>query len=312
MVHGRLANCPVLRACAGGFAAWLLAACGASAPAAPTPAPPPPAPVPAPAGRIFESDWSTATGSGDAALRDGGRWTTLYCQQAAQTLTVVPGSAVGWTRTANVLRLQQLGPTACGTLERPDAVPASTTHWGRLYFRNDEIGTQHNHVATYHPGIGAPIQLAFWNRNGSAEGVSIFLRTYFRADGAPATYPTNLWSIGTPGRAGVDRLRHGTWYRYEWQMEYVTPTTYRIWPRVYGPDGTLLYDAARFFQNDYPQSGPHSLASWYAAGHVFGFTDVQLARRLGLGNEGPGGSGNTGGYWYHAAVALSTAGWVGP
>lgn len=264
-----------------------------------------------PAGVVFSSDWGTATGTTDAALRDGGKWNTLYCQQAGQTLTVIPGNSVGWTRTPNVLRLQQLGPNSCGTLEKTDLLPVSTSHWGRFYFRNDETVTQHNHVATYNPGVGAPIQLAFWNRNGAATGVSIFLRTYYRSNGVLSEYPTNIWFIGTANQSAVARLAHGTWYRYEWHMEYVTPTTYRIWPRIYDMSGQLLFDANRFFQSDYPQSGPHSLASWYAAGNTFGFTDVNLGRRLGLGNEGPGGTTNTGGYWYHADVAISTAGWIG-
>lgn len=295
-----------MRRHASSWAPWVasaVVACGG-----PSAAPPEPPPTPV----VFSSAWSSAVGTSDVALRDNGRWDTLYCQQAAQTLTVVPGASVGWTKTPNVLRLQQLGATACGTLEKTALLPASTSHWGRLYFRNDEVGTQHNHVATYNPGIGAPIQVAFWNRNGAAQGVSIFLRTYYRADGQLATYPTNLWSIGTADSSGVGRLANGTWYRYEWHMEYVTPTTYRIWPRIYDMGGRLLYDATRFFQNDYPLSGRFSLATWYAAGNTFGFTDVTLARRLGLGNEGPGGSTNTGGYWYHADVAISTTGWVGP
>jgi len=270
-------------------------------------APPPPPPV----GVTFSSDWSTATGTSDNALRDGGKWNTLYCAQAATVLTVVAGNTVGWTKTPNVLRLQQLGASGCGTLERLNAVPLSTSHWGRFYFRNDEIGTQHNHVVTYNPGVGAPIQTALWNRWGASDGVNIFIRTYYTAAGASTTYPRNVWSIGTNGVVGRDRLAHGTWYRYEWHMEYVTSTTYRIWPRIYDMAGTLLYDATRFYQSDYPTSGTHSLATWYAAGNAFGFTDVALGRRFGLGNEGPGGSTSTGGYWYHADVALSTSGWIG-
>jgi uncharacterized repeat protein (TIGR01451 family) len=268
-------------------------------------------PTPPPIGIVFSSDWSAATGTSDVALRDGGKWNTLYCQQASETATVVGGTSVGWTKTPNVLRLQQLGPTSCGTLEKVDVLPVSTSHWGRFYFRNDEVGTQHNHVVTYNPGVGAPIQTALWNRSGNASGVNIFMRTYYQSNGSAMTYPLNVWSIGTPAQSGVDRLQNGVWYRYEWHMEYVTPTTYRIWPRIYNMAGNLLYDAERFFQSDYPQSGSFSLASWYAAGNSFGFTDVTLARRFGLGNEGPGGSTNTGGYWYHADVAISTSGWIG-
>jgi hypothetical protein len=281
-------------------------------PVAPPPVTVPPVtPPPISSAMAFTSDWSTATGTSQAALLDGGKWTRIYCQQHANTATIVAGAPLGWTKTSNVLRLQQLGETECGTLEKVDLLPASTSHYGRMYFRNDEIGTQHNHVATYNPGVGAPIQLAFWNRNGSASGVAIFLRTYFSASGQGSAYPLNFWAIGTPNRPGMDRLSNGAWYRYEWHMEYVTPRTYRIWPRIYDMAGTLLYDATRFFQNDYPQSGTHSLATWYAAGNTFGLTDPQLARRLGLGNEGPATSGRTGGFWYHADVAISTTGWIG-
>jgi hypothetical protein len=95
-------------------------------------------------------------------------------------------------------------------------------------------------------------------------------------------------------------------------MEYVTPTEYRISPRVYDMAGRLLLDAATYFQSDYPQSGPDSLATFYAAGETFGFTDVALARNLGLGNEGPATSQATGGFWYHADLAVSLEGWIGP
>lgn len=95
-------------------------------------------------------------------------------------------------------------------------------------------------------------------------------------------------------------------------MEYVTPTTYRIHPRIFDMSGRLLHDDATYFQNDYPQSGTASLASWYAAGDAFGFSDVSLATRFGLGNEGPATSPSSGEFWYHADVALSLEGWIGP
>ena len=188
-------------------------------------------------------------------------------------------------------------------LEKTDAVPLSTTNWGRMYFRNDEMATPHNHVMTYN-ALGA-IQVAFWNRQGSPQGVQMFLRRYYNANGSGASYPTHYW-------APTSLLQNGTWYRYEWQMEYVTATSYRIWPRVYDMAGTLLFDATHYRQSDYPSSGPHSLATWYAAGNTFGFSDVSLARRVGLGNEGPPSSPSNGQYWYHARLAISLGGWIGP
>jgi len=272
-------------------------------------APPPPEDPPAPGTFAFSSDWSSGTGNSNSALRDGGKWDNIYCQQAPTVMSVVSGASVGWTKTANVLRLQQLGPNGCGMLEKANAVPVSTTHWGRFYFRNDEVGTHHHHVATYYP-VGQ-IQVALWSRYGTAAGVNIFLRTYYQSNAASTQYPLNVWSMGTSGRSALDFLPNGVWYRYEWMMEYVTPTTYRIWPRIYDMAGTLLYDATRFFQSDYPQSGSHSLASFYAAGNTFGVTNAQLARAFGIGNEGPAISNSTGGFWYHADVALSTTGWIG-
>ncbi len=268
-------------------------------------APPPPPPPPPPPGVTFSSDWSTATGNSVAAVTDGGRWPGLACSNFHQTLNVVPGNTVGFTLSPNVLRIQDLGASICGMLEQAAAVPASTTHWGRLYFRNDiQASGTHNHVGTYN-AIGR-VQVTWWSRQGlPSGGFFIFLRTYYFGNGSSSAYPFNRWAPTQP-------LANNTWYRYEWHMEFVTATSYRIWPRVYAMGGTQpLLDADDFVQSDYPSSGTHTLASYYAAGNTFGFSDPALSRRLGLGNEGPPSSSNSGQYWYHARVALSTAGWIG-
>jgi uncharacterized repeat protein (TIGR01451 family) len=263
-------------------------------------------PPPPPAGVVFSSTWSTATGTSSSALRDGNRWDDLYCGNAGQTLAVVPGTAVGWTRTPNVLRLQQMGASICGMLEKVNAVPVSTTHYGRFYFRNDETSTTHNHVATYFP-VG-DIQVAIWNRAGRSDGVELFMRTYKDASGQFAGWPYSYWKLA--GSGNNIRLQNGTWYRYEWMMEYVSANTYRLWPRIYNMAGTLLYDADDYYNSDYP-SNPRTLRQHYDMGNVFGVSSTSSARNLGLGSEGPAGSSSTGGYWYHADVALSTAGWIG-
>jgi hypothetical protein len=74
--------------------------------------------------------------------------------------------------------------------------------------------------------------------------------------------------------------------------------------------GNLLYDASNYYNSDYP-SNPRSLKQHYDAGNVFGVSSATSARNFGLGNEGPAGSSSTGGYWYHADVAMSTSGWIG-
>lgn len=274
---------------------------------APTPTPPPPTspppPPPTSATLFFSSDWSTATGNSDHAITDGGTWNNVYCSGRNTTLSVVPGSSVGFTRTANVLRLQQLG-TTCGMLERLNAIPLSTSHYGRMYFRNDETTSRHNHVMTYFP-VGR-IQTAIWNRSGTATGVNIRFRTYYAANGADAVYPHAHWILGNGSRE--IELAHATWYRYEWHMEFLTPTTYRLWPRIYTVDGTEpMYDHTDFYGGDFSVS----LAQFYASGGSFGFSDVSMARHYGIGNEGPASGLNSGQYWYHAAIALGTGGWIG-
>lgn len=189
-------------------------------------------------------------------------------------------------------------------LERTQAIPLSTSHYGRMYFRNDETTSRHNHVMTYFP-VGS-IQTAIWNRSGSSTGVNIRMRTYYAADGSGAEVPFNHWIMGD-GDSEIE-LQNGTWYRYEWYMEYVTPTTYRLWPRIYEMDGdVVLYDHEDF----YGVGSQTTLAEYYAGGNTFGFSDVALARNFGIGNEGPVSGQNSGEYWYHAAIALSTSGWIG-
>ena len=250
----------------------------------------------------MSSDWSSAVGNTDFALSDGGYWNVQFCtNDRSRVLNVVAGVPLGWTRTPNVMSVRYLGE-ACAQFEKTDAVPASTSHYGRMYFRNDATSGPNNHPVTYN--CCGPIQIVPWARYPTATGLWINLRTN-------APYPFNAWAPGVVGTAGHRQLSHGTWYRYEWFIEYVTPTTLRFWPRLYDLAGNLLYDSSTFVHQDYGGSGPN-LASWYAAGNVITITDPQLARRFGAGNEGPAGAPNTGQYYYFASMALSLSGWVGP
>src|SRR5690606_9605687 len=106
-----------------------LAVCVVAAAPAPVPTPTPdPTPVPPPpsGALIFASDWSSGT------VDDGGTWNNVYCPGSlvSQTLSVVDGAPLGWSKTPKVLRLRQLGESVCGMLEKTNAVPASTSHYG--------------------------------------------------------------------------------------------------------------------------------------------------------------------------------------
>lgn len=270
-------------------------------PPPPPPPPPGPPPPPPPAGTVFTSLWSTATGNTQNAVTDGGRWPVLACSSYPNVLSVVSGSSVGFTQTTNVLRVRMRGGSFCGMLQVNGVVPVSTTHYGRFYVRNDETGSRNGHAAAYnnvHGGSGADIQAVPWTREATASGANAWKMTL----GGGAAYPFD--------RFDSPDLTNGVWYRFEWQMEYRTNNTVRMWPRIYDMAGTLLYDHDDYEQHD---GGPTSLGEWYAASpnNVITLGSPSHARNWGMGNEGPGNAPDTGGDWFYAKFALSTTGWIG-
>jgi hypothetical protein len=275
-------------------------ACGKGTADVTDPGPVDPGPTP---GASFESRWSTASGSSLEAITDGGSWPILACGTFAHdVLNVVASNTVGFTETPHVLRVQMRGAGPCGMLQRNGVVPASTTHWGRFYVRNDDQGSSNTHPVAYHNVHGSdPIQASPFQRF--------------------ATMGAGQWQmgVGTGGGWPTNRfyspvLTNQVWYRYEWEMRYLTATTFRFFPRIFTVDGTTpLYD-----EDDFRDENGQTLAHWYANG---GFTALggdgpsgeaeQLARNFGMGNEGPATAADTRGYWYYAKFALSTEGWIG-
>lgn len=257
---------------------------------------------------VFSSAWGTATGSQQAAITDGGAWDELFGCSRTDVLSVVAGAPLGWTRTPNIFRVQEIGNLACGAVQKRNVVPASTTHWGRMYFRNDET-TQRLSFHNFNYNFVGDIQFIFFNRRATNTGFELDVRM-------PAAYPFNIWRLQTG--VGPDafnppivNLQNGVWYRYEWQVEYLSANRMRFWPRVYTNGGQLLYDSDDFYQIDNPGSGSNSLTTWYAAGNAFTVRDLQLARHVGVGNEGRGVGPQPGQSWYVADFAISTAGWIG-
>lgn len=262
-----------------------------------------------PAGLLFSTVWANSLGTSDAALTDGGRWNTVgNCGRSgdARVIEIVPGAGLGWLTNVFRVTLKGTDGSGCGQVELRNAVPVSTTHWGRMYYRNDEVAMQSQHNFSYN--FLSPIQFIFFNRGGRASGFAIDVRL-------PASFPYNIWQIQQG--LGNDALNppvivfpHNTWFRYEWMVEYVTPSTFRFWPRLYNLAGQLVADASNFYQMSTPTQGTFTLASYYAAGNSFPVADVQLARNIGIGNEGRVPGSETG-RWYVANFGISTTGWIG-
>jgi len=122
--------------------------------------------------------------------------------------------SVGWFRSENVLRVQEIGNLACGAVQRRNAVPASTTHWGRMYFRNDET-THRLSFHNFYYNFVCDIQWIFFNRRATVVGLwELEIRM-------PATYSFNIGrlqsALATDGlNPPIVNLVNDVWYRYEW------------------------------------------------------------------------------------------------
>ncbi len=249
---------------------------------------------------VFQSRWETATGTSLSAVTDGGAWDDTFIGNYTAVLEVVTPASVGWTGAGNVLRVRQRGPTNASKPRVVNVVPESTTHWGRFYFRNDETATLHSHPVSYAVGgSDGGIVIVPWLRQGQASSMLLGFPT-------GAAFPNAQFFAGAGGGVG---LPNGTWYRYEWQVEYVTASTIRLWPRVYSMAGTLLHDASSYTQSGFPFTG--TLADWNGAGNTISIASTAAARIFSIGNEGPAASTDNDESWYHADLALSTQGWIG-
>jgi hypothetical protein len=268
----------------------------------------PPEPPPS-EGIVFSSSWATATGNSSNAVTDGGNFNDAgYCGRD-DILSVVSASSVGFTRSTNVFAVAMRGDNGCGQVQRLDAYPLGQSHWGRMYFRNDETqmgGSIHNWSYNF---VG-DIQLIFFNRQAVSGGWVLEVRL-------GADWPYGTWKLQTgPGTDVFNPplvvLSHQTWYRYEWHVEFIdSATRYRFYPRLYTEAGTLLYDESNFYQESTPTQGTATLSSWYAAGNSFAFSDLELMRNIGIGNEGRVPSPNSGEFWYVGNFAISTSDWIG-
>jgi hypothetical protein len=273
--------------------------------------------------RLATIEWNTALGSTPAALRDDSNatpFTNLVSCGGLYTnvMAVVEGSTVGWTMTPNVLRITDRGSAYCGNVEwlpGDSPLPASTSHYGRMFVRCS-AGFSSYHGISYN-AVGT-IQTSPMRTIGNASGVQIGPAPTFLGSGSTdsdrAAYPVQTWFPGVIGGAGDLRVANDTWFCYEWFLQYVTPLTYRIWPRLSTMAGVLLYDAATYFALDQGGSS-QSLATRYASTdpviNRWSISDAQLARRFQVGFEGPGGQADSGATCHIAGLAFNSDTWVG-
>jgi hypothetical protein len=235
-----------------------------------------------------------------------------YFGDGTGTLDVVSAASVGANQgtlagyPGNVLRMR-MRQRGWGQMTAPEAVPASTTHYGRIYYRSD-AGRRSGHGSGYIASGGG----------GSFDHWQMLSLEHH--GGSDAAAPLR-WAIRTAGPYPQGRfyspaLSKGTWYRFEWQIEYVTATTVRVWPRIYDLGGTLLYDSDDFRSDD---SFSDLTTFWRSNTLLLGAPDDAVnadeARDFSLGLEDPSDAGGydpaTPAYIYVTGLDFSSSDWLG-
>src|SRR6266536_2644963 len=247
-------------------------------------------------GIVFESDWSTATGTSPRAVTGGGRWKNYWEFNGGtgiQLLSVVPEGPGGH----NALKVVQRGERPAADVQRDKVVPHSTDFYVRFYMRNDDTSASGDHVVV--SGIDEYWNLTYMRKSSRSSGWQFVVSMY----GCGSNYPIN--HLGP-----TVTLSHGVWYRFEYFVDFVDPTHVQVHPRVYDASGTQILGDADFRQSDYGSAvwngrSDWTLASLYSAGYSF-CVNPQYLQNFGVGNNGQQGAVDTGLSWYYAGVLIRT------
>ena len=258
-------------------------------------------------GVVFQSDWSTDTGSSRNAVQDGGRWKNYWefnGGKPGQLLSVVPGASVNAPGGRNALKVVQRGTSGyAANVQQDHVVPPSTDFYVRFYMRNDDTSAAGDHVVTVDTWKYA--NLTFMRKSSSSTGWQFVISMY----GCGYTYPIGHW--------GPDvTLNRGVWYRFEYGVTFVDGTHIQVHARVYDASGAQILGDADFRQTNYGGEkwngrSDWTLASYYAAGYSFCVIPEALTH-FGMGNNGQTGSVDTGLAWYFTGVQVRTDWWPGP
>ena len=267
-------------------------------------------------GILFNSDWSTATGSSMTALQDGGKWNS-YCGGAALNLTVVPATGIFNSGFANTLRAFVDG--TCNTVQLYNGWPNPTVNES-LYFRTylyiDIPNVEIDHSAAgNHPfeqrdpndNIAWAIE---WNNTQGSDYVGLSMNHGTSTINSP---------YGKPAWFGPVIIKKRTPYRIEFELTKKAGTNFTINAmRIYNAtSGVLIYNTSDFPAYGGGYTGPTEPISYFT------WTAPTNASLVGLtsGTNGPIDNGLWGStinesqypiYFYWAADCVRNDTWCGP
>ncbi len=269
----------------------------------------------------FQTEWRDSTGTTDAAYRDGTRFDERNGTLGNGAAEILAPTGLGLATRGNIWRNITNGPHNM-TVRKSGVVAESTTFWGRIYLRNRLTATNGyalNHMVAF-GGIGLdyPIQFAIGASMTEIFGQwirTLFFRTLYDSTGAALSYPYTAWTPQTPLDLRPNNFSDA-WYLFEWQIEYLTATTY--WLRLYisdvDGDGNItnedVWTNETFFQQDGGAAGT-SLDELQGPTVDFGLSTAGLgtesAVRLIVGNESTPAT-PTNEFIDMASLAISTEG----
>ena len=268
---------------------------------------------------LFQSDWSTATGNSDAALRDTSKavpWPVVT--NPSGILSVASASGLGFPAgMANVLKVTQTSGAYnygwCQVNGSDWSAPAiGESLFYRAYLRVD-IPDSESIPADYsgnHPlEAGDYYQRSqdtwSWKFGSTSTGK---MPISFVSYGPNALQPSYTSTVLFPGSYPGTPLDKFKVYRLEWMVHRYSNNEFRIYPRIYNDAGTLLYD-----ENTMKVDQGYS-ASMIDHGFTFSGADALTGLAwLDIGSNGPNFNvATTNHIYYWGGVAVCKDNWCGP
>lgn len=252
---------------------------------------------------VFSSDWSTATGSSAAAVRDTGS-TTPWAEvtNPAQHAVIANASGLGFPASMqNALRVTYDGSSSAEVrcFDCWTAPQIGQSLYYRWYFRFDIPDSYGDlPIQPHHPFAARFGQCPFeWEfKFGPRADGSLEMSIPFYASSV----------IVEPAMP----LQKSATYRVELAFHRQAATTYKVDVRLYDQAGALVFDDATLQVAGTPGQ---TLASLDPDITISQDTCLQS---LQLGSNGPGSTWstvtNSDAFLYLGGVAVGSAGWVGP
>lgn len=251
-------------------------------------------------GRLFISEWSTATGSGDAAVRDTGLATPWALGTTASDLSVevAPGASPGFTNALRVARKTGAVGNKWCQVQNVWALPEigeSLFFRAYIYVNMATLSAtedSHHPVESAYSGAWTSGYTIKMSPNGDG--------TFRLRLNAPGIFTKS-------DGAGVrDMLTNAQWYRLEWMLTRTATNTYTVLFRIYDNVPSLWGDPT---VNIRRYTGPaYPIMNTVNTGLTM--TDAEV-RKFRIGSNG-GTWANAGDeYYYWGGVEVRNDDWVG-